>query len=266
MNNSIRNGLKAFAEGLGYEVRRKPGKAVISPPIELDARDGEIVEYVLSKSLSMASPQRLFATVQAARYVVETGVAGDFVECGVWRGGNALAARLVFDALGDARKVHLFDTFAGMTAPTDIDVEVGTNQKAQIEFDSSQRDDYNAWCYASLEDVQHNFAAAGVDQNSVHFVKGDVCATLRDQANLPDEIAVLRLDTDWYESTVAELEVLYPRLLARGVLLIDDYGHWEGARKAVDEYFAALEPSARPLFAVTDHTGRMGVKPSRQAG
>ena len=103
-----------------------------------------------------------------------------------------------------------------------------------------------------------NCSDAGLDINSFKFIKGDVCETLKTNKNIPAEISVLRLDTDWYESTKAELEILYPRLSDRGVLIIDDYGHWEGAKKAVDEYFSSQE--YKPLFNVIDRTGRSAIK------
>jgi O-methyltransferase len=80
--------------------------------------------------------------------------------------------------------------------------------------------------------------------------------TLPDQA--PERIALLRLDTDWYASTKHELEQLYPRLAEGGVLIVDDYGHYEGARRAVDEYFrAAGEPV---LLNRIDFSGRLVIK------
>lgn len=94
----------------------------------------------------------------------------------------------------------------------------------------------------------------------MRFVKGDVATTLRDETNLPSLISVLRLDTDWHDSTLAELQTLYPRLSVGGSLLIDDFGYWDGARKAVEDYFATLPPRVRPLLHYTDYTGRMGVK------
>ena len=191
---------------------------------------------------------------------MEAEIEGDFVECGVWRGGNALAAKLTFESLGSDKKVWLFDTFAGMSEPTDVDRGAISGEIARETFLASQNDDHNDWCFASLEDVRRNFEAARVDMAGVSFVKGDVLKTLRDHANLPGAISILRLDTDWYESTREELRVLYPRLSIGGCLLIDDFGCWEGARKAVEDYFAELPPRARPLLQYTDYTGRMGVK------
>jgi O-methyltransferase len=190
--------------------------------------------------------------------VVDQGVDGDFVECGVWRGGNSLIAADVFARAGASRGVYLFDTFAGMTEPTAFDVRAHDGSNAMVSFSSSKRETHSEWCYASLEEVRGEFADLGLLGPNVRFVEGDVIESLKNEANLPKTIAVLRLDTDWYESTRVELEVLYPRLGPGGVLIVDDYGHWGGVRKAVDEYF---EDRPKPLLQYTDYAGRMGLKP-----
>ena len=99
---------------------------------------------------------------------------------------------------------------------------------------------HNEWCFASLEiDVQKSVRMQGLNVNSFSLAQQKAsCETLKTAKNIPAEISVLRLDTDWYESTKAELEILYPRLSDKGVLIIDDYGHWEGAKKVADEYFS----------------------------
>ena len=225
-------------------------------PVELSADDKRILKHVIHGRLTMTSRERLYATAMACRHVIDKGIAGDFVECGVWRGGNSMIAADVFSRTSANRATWLFDTFAGMTAPTDADVDL-VGAPAQAEFARTQGKGFSSWCLASLEDVQHNFATARIATTSVHFVKGDVLKTLEDASRLPDRIAVLRLDTDWYESTKRELEVLYPRLSPGGILIIDDYGYWVGARKAVDEYF---ESRPRPFLQYVDQTGRVGVK------
>ena len=256
----MRRTLNKLLKPAGLELTR-PAARRFEFPIEFDEGDRAIVGRIVGQRLSMVSAERLFATLLACRHVVARGIPGDFVECGVWRGGNSLIAADVFSRLGDparpVRHVRLFDTFAGMTAPTEHDFGNVDGVAARAKFDAHQRDTHNEWCYASLEDVRNNFSAAGLIGDHVHFVKGDVCATLADPANLPDAIAVLRLDTDWYESTKAELEVLWPRLQPGGILMIDDYGHWGGARKAVDEFFATRP---RPFFGYIDATGRIAVK------
>jgi hypothetical protein len=128
---------------------------------------------------------------------------------------------------------------------------------ASVEFERSRRgSDTSDWCYASLEDVRQNLASTGYGMERIAFVKGKVEDTLPGSA--PDSISLLRLDTDWYESTLHELVHLFPRLSAGGVLIIDDYGHWRGARRAVDEYLR--DNSIRMLFDRVDYSGRIAVK------
>lgn len=225
---------------------------------ELEKFDINLINQIIDKKYTMTSVHRLINTLKSCYYVVENDIPGDFVECGVWRGGNAILAKKIFEHLNSDKKVWMFDTFEGMTAPTNVDIEAINQISAKNKFDESQTNTHNEWCYASLEDVQKNCSNSGIDIAALKFIKGDVCDTLKKPDNVPDHISVLRLDTDWYESTRAELEVLYPKLSNGGVLIIDDYGHWEGARKAVDEYFSLQK--YKPLFNVIDRTGRSALK------
>jgi O-methyltransferase len=202
---------------------------------------------------TMVSPQRGHATYNACDYVCRNNIPGDFAECGVFRGGMALLAALVFSSHGQThRNVWLFDTFKGMSEPTDQDVDRQGLSAAALMADFG-----GPVCAAGLAEVQANLAPAGYP--NVRFIEGDVLQTLRQPANLPDRLAVLRLDTDWYESTKTELDALYPRLSSHGVVLVDDYGHWLGARKAVDEFVVA---SPIPLYLTrTDTTGVEFIKP-----
>ena len=156
----------------------------------------------------MTSPQ-INPTLKSCQYVIENNIPGDFVECGVWRGGNGILAKKVFEYLGSNKSVWMFDTFQGMTAPTSIDIAAKTKLSAESHFLESQKATHNEWCFASLEDVKKNCSDTGLDINSFKFIKGDVCKTLKTPKNIPAEISVLRLDTDWYESTKTELEMLY---------------------------------------------------------
>ena len=231
-----------------------------SLPVEFDKADVEIIDYVMTNKLTKTSTERVVATINACKHAVIAQIEGDFVECGVWRGGNAIAAKKTFERLGSDKRVYLFDTFTGMTAPGDHDKTDYNPKSAHERYSDASRDGYSDWNYASLEDVKANLANAGVDGSGLRFIEGDVLQTLVVEENLPAHVSVLRLDTDWYESTKVELERLYPRLSIGGSILIDDYGHWEGARKAVDEYFSKMEAERRPLLHYTDYTGRMGVK------
>ena len=164
---------------------------------------------------------------------------------------------MMFEHLESSKEVWLFDTFEGMTKPTDDDISISSGQPAIIKYGQTFNETHCDWAYASFEDVKLNIANSKVNESGMHLVKGDVCETLS-SAPLPEKISVLRLDTDWYESTKYEMEILYPKLSVHGVLIIDDYGHWAGAKKAVDDYFQELKPS--PMLSVVDYTGRSAIK------
>ena len=173
-------------------------------------------------------------------------------------GGHGIVAKKVFERLKSPKRVILFDTFSGMTEPSGADLNTITGDNAAIKYKAQLRDAYTDWAYASLSDVKRNFEAAELDLGGVDFIKGDVCKTLLQEKNVPNAISVLRLDTDWFESTSIELNVLYPVLETRGVLIIDDYGSWDGSRKAVDEYFSM--GSYKPLLSVVDRCVRSAIK------
>jgi hypothetical protein len=214
--------------------------------------------YALCREQTMTSIERMYALYTATRYVVANGVVGDFVECGVWRGGSVMLMALTLLRLSRTdRMLRLYDTFAGMTPPSSEDVqEMSGRPASDILTEHEKSDDDPFWGLASRGVVEENLRRTGYPPDRVHFVEGDVLTTL--PANAPPQIALLRLDTDWYASTRHALEHLYPRIAPGGVLIIDDYGYWRGARKATDEYFASLP--ARPLLQRIDFTGRMCVK------
>jgi O-methyltransferase len=227
-------------------------------PVEMSQDDIELVQHVLVNKLSMVSIEGLCSTLMAAKYVAKNQIPGDFVECGVWRGGNSIIAAEIFKRYNIDKKIYLFDTFLGMTAPTVVDRQQSDGKPALEQFLQADKGGYNEWCFATESEVRSNFATTNTLSDNVVFVKGPVEDTLKVEQNLPDRICFLRLDTDWYESTLIELKILYPRLSQGGCLIIDDYGYWSGSRKATDEYFESLGES--PLLHVTDNTRRVAVK------
>jgi len=238
----------------GYTVRpTSEGAPEIMQDISPMAR--EIIARV--RPFTQTSAERVAALCAAVEYVVSNRIPGDFVECGVWKGGSSMAAALAFQRLGDtSRALHLYDTFAGMTAPTDLDRRVDSGVAAS-ELMAAQPRTSNIWAVAPLAEVKANVATVGYPADRVHFVEGKVEDTIPNSA--PTAISILRLDTDWYESTRHEMEHLYPRISPAGVLIVDDYGWWQGARKAVDEYFSDVP--APPLLCRMDSSGgRIAVK------
>ena len=254
----VKKALQLAFDTAGLEVVRLSNDVSWRAPVELSKQERDIVAYIKQNELSSTSYERLWATAMACKHVMDCNIPGDFVECGVMRGGHAIIAAAMFNLYKSTRKVYLFDTFAGMTTPIEKDKDAATNTLAKSTFNELQRDSHNDWCYASLDDVKANFRNAGLLDDNIIFVQGDVAVTLEVPNNLPERIAALRLDTDWYESTKKELEILYPRLSVGGVLIIDDYGYWAGAREAVDEYFKGY--NNRPFLVYNDYTGRAGVK------
>jgi hypothetical protein len=204
---------------------------------------------------TMTSPERIAALVESVRYVSRHAIPGAIVECGVWRGGSMMAVALTLLELEEWRDLYLFDTFDGMPPPGTDDRDL-TGASAADLMDAEDKQTGAVWARSPLADVRRNLLDTGYAESRVRFVEGRVEETLPNRA--PEQIAILRLDTDWYESTRHELVHLFPRLSTGGVLIIDDYGHWQGARRAVDEYLA--ETGVRLLLNRIDVTGRMALK------
>lgn len=247
--------LRALARRAGFDLVRYRAEPPALPP-DFDAETLAILRAVAPYTLT--SPERLFALCTALRYLVAAQVPGAIVECGVWRGGSMMAAALTLLALDAAdRPLYLFDTFAGMPPPDQRDVDFrGETAAARLQR-SERADSRSVWAYATLEDVRANMARTNYPAAKLHYVEGQVEQTI--PAAAPATIALLRLDTDWYASTRHELEHLFPRIAPGGVLIIDDYGHWRGARQAVDEY---LHEQGLPLLlSRIDYTARMAVLP-----
>jgi O-methyltransferase len=237
-------------------LRARKATVPAAPAFPRDFSDEDIREHEAVAEYTMTSPERVWALRSAVRHVCLAGIGGAIVECGVWKGGGMMAVARTLLAAGDKKRdLYLFDTFEGMSEPTDEDVM--DNGQSAAELLAGREITQRLWGYAPMDEVRRNVLGVGYPAERVHFVQGKVEDTL--PAAAPDRIALLRLDTDWYESTAHELETLYPRLATGGVLIIDDYGHWKGARKAVDEYFAANR--IRLLLNRIDYTARIAIKP-----
>ena len=280
----LKDALKRIANRFGLEVRRtrgpwpggrvgpglspepgaaRPGRATygatgrpVPPELlgELDPVEKEILWQV--EDYTLTSPERIVTLIRATRYLVRAGIPGAFVECGVWRGGSMMAAALTLLAERDtSRDLYLFDTFEGMPAPTEKDRDMAGNSARSLLAGTPART--GLWCYAALDDVWENLRRSGYPAGKVHLVKGRVEETLPH----PDlsGLALVRLDTDWYESTYHELHHLFPALTVGGVLMLDDYGHWQGAREAADRYFAE-NPRPPVYLHRVDYTCRVAIK------
>lgn len=210
------------------------------------------------KPYTMTSPERIYSLIQAINYVVRYDIPGAIIECGVWKGGSMMAViQTLLDMGALDRELYLFDTYEGMSQPQDVDVSVhGQNAMKIYEKERNKKDKSPIFCYSPLDEVKSNILSLGYNTKKIHFIKGKVEDTVPE--NAPDTIALLRLDTDWYESTLHELRHLFPRLSTGGVLIVDDYGYWLGEKKAIDEY---LSLNGIPiLLNRIDATGRIAIK------
>jgi O-methyltransferase len=238
--------VQAVLERLGYRlVRRGPERF----PPDYTAADVELFRAV--EPYTLTSHERVIALRDAVRYVAEAGIQGAVVECGVWRGGSMLVvARTLVELGATDRDLFLYDTFTRMPPPGDEDVDLLGTPAADVYEDALA---FEGFANLPVEQVRALMESTGYPPERLHLIPGMVEDTI--PASAPDRIALCRLDTDWYASTRHELEHLAPRLEEGGVLLIDDYGHFRGSRKAVDEYFEAH--GVHPLLVRVDWTGRL---------
>lgn len=236
---------KIFAP-FGYEVRRKSRTGF---PPDLSTR--EIDTILFAGDFTLTSVERMVSLIHAVDYIENNQLEGDIVECGVWKGGSMMVvARTLLENQSSQRELYLYDTFEGMSEPTAEDISHSGQSairtiKEEVEL-----------TYAPLDLVKNNLSRVGYAEDKSHYVVGKVEDTI--PQTIPEKISLLRLDTDWYESTRHELEHLFPRLVPGGILIVDDYGHWQGARKAVDEYIE--EKQLKIFLARIDYTGRIAVK------
>ncbi|MDR2971150.1 MAG: TylF/MycF family methyltransferase [Bacteroidales bacterium] len=213
--------------------------------------------YNLCHPYTMTSVRAMYALYEAVKYVIKYKIEGDFIECGVWKGGSAMLMAATLDSLKCYdRKIYLYDTFEGMSEPSDADENIN-GEKAMKKYSRLKiNEKTNLWCFSPLEEVKQNFEQINYPKENIVFVKGKVEDTI---VGFPHKaISILRLDTDWYESTYHELIHLYPCLVSNGILIIDDYGAWKGAASAVDQYFK--EQNLSLFLHRIDESPRLAVK------
>jgi hypothetical protein len=253
--------LARLARGILRNLLRRNGYDIVAVDKKLDhddydlwAEDERLGIISRVRPYTMTTLARISALCRSVEYISAHRIPGDIVECGVWKGGSMMAAALRLAQLGDyERTLYLFDTFEGMPPPGPRDRDPRDRTAASMVDEENEK---GGWCSCSLDEVKKALESTGYPQEKMVFVKGRVEETLPSAA--PASIALLRLDTDWYESTLHELVHLYPLLSVGGVLILDDYGFWQGARQAVDEYLARHR--LRLLLNRVDNSARICVK------
>ncbi len=266
MIQTVKHVIQRAARRFGYEIvpyriasaapkeRPTPNAARPLLPADFDPLTTSIVQRVTP--YTMTDPERIHAVCHSVRYLVQAGIPGAVVECGVWKGGSMMAAALTLlecDSLD--RDLYLFDTFAGLPPAEAIDVSYRGETFEQLCSDPASLH-FADRCRCGISEVRANMESIGYPTPRLHLVQGLVEDTIPIEA--PQEIALLRLDTDWYRSTYHELVHLFPRLSEGGILIIDDYGYWQGAKAATDQYFH--ERQLHVFLARTDICSRTVVK------
>jgi len=210
------------------KVANKLGYEIWSIARSYSAKDIEIMDF--TQPYTGIDRSDMKSLIDAVKYITSNKIPGVFVECGVWKGGAVIAMIKTLQQLNFSdREIYLFDTFNAMTMPTEHDVSATgvSAKKIKIAYNTNQLGN-------SLQDVKNNVYKTGYDKSKLKFIEGNVMEII--QNNIPDKIALLRLDTDFYESTKCEFEYLFPKLSEGGILIVDDYGRWQGSKKATNEY------------------------------
>jgi O-methyltransferase len=247
MKAIIKNALRK----LGFDIVRYDPKCVMYA--DFSAEERRIID--LAMPFSLTGHEKKVCLIRAVRYIVRNRIPGDMAECGVWRGGSMMIVAATLLAEGDtSRHLYLYDTFEGMSAPIELD----KNYEGILASELLKQFPKNSeiWCNADISDVRANLFSIGYPKEKIHFIKGKVEETI--PSVLPSALSLLRLDTDWYEPTKHELVHLFPLLQPKGILIIDDYGYWQGSRVATDEYFASNNICI--YLSRIDNSGRIAVK------
>ena len=213
--------------------------------------------YEDSKNYTMTSKERMYALYKSTQYIINSKIPGDFVECGVWKGGSAMIMALSLLKMNETkRKIYLYDTFKGMTKPTEKDIRTLDSAPIINIWRKYQKKNHNKWYFSCIGEVKKNMLSTGYPLEKLIFVRGKVEDTIPN--TMPSKIAILRLDTDWYESTYHELKYLFPLISCGGVIIIDDYGNFAGQKEAVNKYFK--KNNIKILLNRIDYSCRLGIK------
>jgi len=208
-------------------VRKAPLKDLVNP--------NKLRLFYKVWPFTMVGYRRLANAHHLAGLIEEKGLEGAIVECGVWKGGCSAVMAHQTTLAGSKRNVWLFDSFQGLPVPTMSD---GDKACDLVEGNATGALAPIGKCEGTYEDVRRVFFdVLDLPEERVKVVQGWFQDTLPEHKSTIDPIALLRLDGDWYESTKVCLDNLYDKVVSGGYIIIDDYGHWEGCRRAVDEFF-----------------------------
>jgi O-methyltransferase len=214
------------------------------------------------KSITGVPWQGYYTIWEAVRYICAHKIQGNFVECGVQNGaGLVVMASAISKFEGHRRQIYGYDTFEGMSEPSEQDYMQNLVPASVILESSPERDGFKDFCYGPINTVRENLNnLCNYPSENFVLIKGKVEETIPNPNSEKSAIALLKLDTDWYESTKHELVYLYPKLSRLGVLIVDDYGCWQGSRKATEEFFSTQDYIRPFLVLDSPHGSRVALK------
>ena len=192
------------------------------------------LNLILEKNLTMTSARNLLFTASVCDAVIRNNIEGDFVEVGVWRGGHLIAANVGFGE-SENRKIIGIDTFSGMTDPDEEEFNLNSGKSATSR--TQELKSGKGWIPAGVEEVRSNCIELGLSADRFELHKVDMSnKSALAEKKLPTSVSVLRVDVDWKNPTANTLDFFYKLVVSGGIVIIDDYGSWSGAKEAVDEF------------------------------
>lgn len=194
--------------------------------------DKFLAHFEQVRSKMMLSIERLYDLYLACQYVDKAAILGGVVEVGTWKGG-ALGMAILSSANSE-RQIVGFDTYAGHFRPAADELDVRGHSMRDRFDEAAERGE--SWAEADVDECREFLVSLRAPSPSIDLVKGDVKETLKFWQ--PEPISILRIDCDWYLESLVSLEVLWPHVSMGGIVILDDYGHHSGQRRAVDEFFA----------------------------
>ena len=249
--------IKIFLNSFGYKIISKKGWSERVENLIVEATKQDLNKFEKIEHLSLSSPPNKWSLLQSLKYIKENNIDGDIVETGVYKGANLILINDFIKRYNLKKNIFAYDTYSGQPDPSELDHDLKGTSMIKKFNDFKKKNIIPVFC--SLEDVKTNIIKySEYDLNNFIFVKGKVEETLDIKKNLPSKISLLRLDTDFHDSIKKSLEILYPILSRGGVLIIDDYGHFKGAKIAVDNFF---KEQKNILMHRVDYTCRLIIKP-----
>lgn len=222
---------------------------------EFDSDEKILIKKLKKNNMTMCSTANLSFTLFATKLIINNNIPGDFVEVGIWRGAHLILAKKIFS--NSSRNIIGFDSFSGMTKPNLGEVNIRTEKSAVERFNELEAG--KGWSSPTVKEVNENLKKYCQNSEKCTLIKGDIRNTLNENTNLPrTSISVLRIDVDWYELTMLSLEILYPLVSKRGIIIIDDYGSWSGAKEATDQF--RLKHNIQSFLMPIDDSARYWVK------